>query len=79
MRFQLLRRRWHEPKGRERRLRSLGLRERMLKVAQRYRGSWHLAATGSLHAALSNARLKRHGFLMPSDLAECAFNSCASS
>ena len=61
--------RWHEPKGRERRLRSLGLRGRMLEVAQSYRGSWHLAATGSLHAALSNARLKRHGFLMPSDLA----------
>jgi RNA-directed DNA polymerase len=61
--------RWHEPEGRERRLRSLGLRERMLKVAQSFRGAWHLAGTGSLQAALSNAKLRRHGFLMPSDLA----------
>ena len=63
--------RWHEPEGRERRLRSLGLRERMLKVAQSFRGAWHLAGTGSLQAALSNAKLRRHGFLMPSDLASC--------
>ena len=63
--------RWHEPEGRERRLRSLGLRGRMLKVAQSYRGAWHLAGSGSLQTALSNARLRRHGFLMPSDLAGC--------
>jgi group II intron reverse transcriptase/maturase len=63
--------RWHEPEGRERRLRSLGLRGRMLKVAQSYRGAWHLAGTGSLQTALSNAKLRRHGFLMPSDLAGC--------
>jgi RNA-directed DNA polymerase len=61
--------RWHEPAGRERRLRSLGLRDRLLKVATSYRGAWHLARTGSLHKALSNATLFRHGFLMPSDLA----------
>jgi len=61
--------RWHEPKGRERRLRSLGLRGRMLKVAQSFRGAWHLAGTGSLQTALSNAKLRSHGFLMPSDLA----------
>ena len=61
--------RWHEPEGRERRLRSLGLRGRMLKVAQSSRGAWHLAGTGSLQTALSNGRLHRNGFLMPSDLA----------
>ena len=61
--------RWHEPAGRERRLRSLGLRGRMLKVAQSSRGAWHLAGTGSLQTALSNVKLRRHGFLMPSDLA----------
>ncbi len=61
--------RWHEPKGRERRLRSLGLRGRMLKVAESFRGAWHLARTGSLHKALSNSTLFRYGFLMPSDLA----------
>jgi RNA-directed DNA polymerase len=62
--------RWHNPEGRERRLRSLGLEGRRLKVAQSSRGAWHLAGTGSLHSALSNATLRRHGFLMPSDLAD---------
>lgn len=61
--------RWHEPEGRERRLRSLGMRGRMLKAAQSYRGAWHMAKTGSLQTALSNATLFRHGFFMPSDLA----------
>ena len=62
--------RWHHPAGRERRLRSLGLRGRMPKVAQSSRGAWHLAGTGSLQSALSNATLRRYGFLMPSDLAD---------
>ena len=62
--------RWHKPEGRERRLRGLGLRGRMLKVAQSSRGAWHLAGTGSLQSALSNATLRRYGFLMPSDLAD---------
>ena len=61
--------RWHNPEGRERRLRSLGLTGRRLNVAQSSRGAWHLAGTGSLQSALSNATLRRHGFLMPSDLA----------
>jgi hypothetical protein len=43
----------------------------MLKVAQSYRGAWHLAGSGSLQTALSNAKLRRHGFLVPSDLAGC--------
>ena len=63
--------RWHEPAGRKRKLRSLGLLGRMLKVAESGRGAWHVARTGSLQTALSNARLRRHGFLMPSDLASC--------
>ena len=61
--------RWHKPQGRERKLRALGLSGRMLKVAESSRGAWHLAGTGSLQAALTNATLRRHGFLMPSDLA----------
>jgi len=61
--------RWHSAVGRERALRGLGLRGRMLKVAFSSRGAWHLAGTGSLHTALSNAVLRRYGFLMPSDLA----------
>ena len=63
--------RWHEPKGRERKLRKLGLRGRMLKVANSSRGAWHLAGTGSLQTALSNATLRLYGFLLPSDLADC--------
>jgi RNA-directed DNA polymerase len=61
--------RWHGPEGRERQLRQLGLRGRHLKVAGSFRGAWHLARTGSLQTALSNATLRRYGFLMPSDLA----------
>ncbi len=61
--------RWHSAAGRERRLRRLGLAGQMLKVAQSSRGAWHVARTGSLHAALNRAVLRRFGFLMPSDLA----------
>lgn len=61
--------RWHEPKGRERRLRQLGIRGRRLKAAQSSRGAWRLAKGGSLQSALSNATLRCYGFLMPSDLA----------
>jgi hypothetical protein len=43
----------------------------MLKVAGSSRGAWHLAGTGSQQAALSNAKLRRYGFPMPSDLAGC--------
>jgi RNA-directed DNA polymerase len=63
--------RWHSAAGREHALRRLGLRGRMLKAAYSSRGSWHMAATGSLHTALSNNVLRRHGFLMPSNLAAC--------
>jgi RNA-directed DNA polymerase len=61
--------RWHSRKGRERRLRGLGLTGRLLKVAASGLGAWHIAGTGSLHTALSNAVLRLHGFVMPSDLA----------
>jgi group II intron reverse transcriptase/maturase len=61
--------RWHEAAGRERKLRSLGLTGKLLKVAFSSKGAWHIAQTGSLHKALSNAALKRSGFIMPSDLA----------
>jgi RNA-directed DNA polymerase len=61
--------RWHSCEGRERKLRGLGLRGMLLKVASSARGAWRIARTGSLQKALSNAVLKRAGFLMPSDLA----------
>jgi RNA-directed DNA polymerase len=61
--------RWHSATGRERALRRLGLRGRMLKATFSSRGAWHLAGIGSLQTALSNRVLRRYGFLMPSDLA----------
>ena len=61
--------RWHGPAGRERTLRSFGVKGKMLEVAFSSKGAWHIAATGSLHTALSNAELRRSGFLVPSDLA----------
>jgi len=61
--------RWHNPRGRVRALRRLGLSGRLLKVAYSHRGAWPLARSGSLHVALSNRRLRHYGFLVPSDLA----------
>jgi hypothetical protein len=61
--------RWHGVQGRLRALRRLGLRGRLLKVAHSSLGAWPLAASPSLHTALNNARLREHGFIMPSDLA----------
>jgi group II intron reverse transcriptase/maturase len=61
--------RWHNTRGRLKALRALGLKGRLLQVAYSSRGAWPIAATGSLHTALSNATLRRYGFLMPSDLA----------
>jgi group II intron reverse transcriptase/maturase len=61
--------RWHSAKGRLRALRRLGLRGPQLKVAHSSKGAWPIAASPSLHTALSNATLRRQGFLVPSDLA----------
>ena len=61
--------RWHDKRGRLRALRRLGLKGRQLKVAFSSKGAWRIARSPSLHTAISNARLRRHRFLMPSDLA----------
>jgi RNA-directed DNA polymerase len=61
--------RWHDWRGRLRKLRQLGLRGRLLKVAHSGRGAWRVAASPSLQTALSNKVLRRWGFMMPSDLA----------
>ena len=60
--------RWHSWRGRLRRLRSLGIRGRLLRVAHSSRGSWRIARHWTLHTALSNRRLRNYGFLVPSDL-----------
>ena len=61
--------RWHSRAGRLRRLRHLGLRGPALGVATSRRGAWGVAKQPELHRALSNATLRRYGFLLPSDLA----------
>jgi group II intron reverse transcriptase/maturase len=61
--------RWHSRQGRERALRSCGLRGRMLKAAFSSRGAWYLAGRGSLQTALSTSVLRRYGFVVPSQLA----------
>ena len=61
--------RWHDWRGRLRKLRQLGLSGRLLKVAHSSKGAWRIAASPSLQTALSNAVLRRYGFWLPSDLA----------
>ena len=61
--------RWHDWRGRQRHLRRLGLRGRLLKVAHSSKGAWPIARSPSLQTALSNAVLRRYGFSMPSELA----------
>jgi hypothetical protein len=61
--------RWHDGRGRLRSLRHLGLRGAALGVATSGRGAWGVAKQPELHRALSNATLRRYGFLLPSDLA----------
>lgn len=60
--------RWHCPRGRERAMRRLGVHPKTLKIAHSSRGAWRMAM--ALNTVLRNATLRRHGFLMPSDLAE---------
>jgi RNA-directed DNA polymerase len=61
--------RWHSRAGRERNLRALGVRHGLVQAASSHRGAWRLAAAQCMQIALSNAALRRFGFLMPSDLA----------
>jgi len=61
--------RWHDRRGRLRALRRLGLKGRHLKVASSSRGAWRIAASPSLHTALSNAVLRRYQLWVPSALA----------
>ena len=61
--------RWHDWRGRLGKLRQLGLKGRLLKVAHSSKGAWRIAGSPSLQTALSNAVLQKYGFCMPSDLA----------
>ena len=61
--------RWHNKKGRERKLSALGVKGRLLQVASSVRGAWRIAGARGMHTALNNAVLLKAGFVMPSDLA----------
>jgi RNA-directed DNA polymerase len=61
--------RWHDRRGRMRRLRCLGLSGQSLGVAASSRGAWGAVKQFNIHRALSNATLRKYGFLLPSDLA----------
>jgi RNA-directed DNA polymerase len=61
--------RWHDGKGRERKLQKLGLKGRLLKPVRSSVGAWTMARSGSVQTALNNRVLRQYGFLMPSDLA----------
>jgi len=61
--------RWHNSRGRLRHLRELGVRGRLLQAGRSTKGAWAMALNGVMHKALNNQRLRRHGFVTPSDLA----------
>ena len=61
--------RWHSSEGRYRNLRKLGVSAKLAQTAYTSAGAWSMARNGAVQKALSNARLRRHGFVVPSDLA----------
>lgn len=62
--------RWHKTAGRYAALQRLGVpSHRARKAASCSGGAWSLARHPVMHEALSNACLRRHQLLMPSDLA----------
>jgi RNA-directed DNA polymerase len=60
--------RWHHWKGRRNALVRLGIRPSHARSANCSRGAWHMARHAVMNKALKNATLRRHGFLLPSDL-----------
>lgn len=61
--------RWHDSRGRLRRLRQLGIKGRDLGVVYSSRGAWAVSKQPVLNTALSKAVLRRFGFLFTDDLA----------
>ena len=60
--------RWHSSAGRENAFRRLGLARHHWASARSSRGAWRMAASPAMQAAISNQKLRRFKFLMPSDL-----------
>jgi RNA-directed DNA polymerase len=62
--------RWHDSRGRLRRLRQLGITScRDLGIVQSSRGAWAVSKQPVLNTALSKTALRRYGFLFTDDLA----------
>ena len=61
--------RWHNRRGRANALRRLGAKGRQQQLASSAVGAWRLARSPTLHTVLNNARLRRWGLYVPSDLA----------
>jgi group II intron reverse transcriptase/maturase len=61
--------RWHNRKGRLKRLRELGLAPHQLSRVHCHLGAWPAARQPGMHQALSNRRLRSWGLLTPDDLA----------
>lgn len=60
--------RWHNAKGRLNAFKRLGLARYQWASARSSRGAWRMAGSFAMQAAISNARLKRYKYLMPSML-----------
>jgi RNA-directed DNA polymerase len=60
--------RWHNTKGRLNAFKRLGLASYQWANARSSRGAWCMARSPAMQAAISNARLKRYKYLMPSML-----------
>lgn len=61
--------RWHSGKGRKRHLEELGVHPRTIKGTAKTGAAWPMAKHFAMQSALNNKRLKRYGFLAPSDFA----------
>jgi group II intron reverse transcriptase/maturase len=59
--------RWHSQKGRLNNLKKLSCTPGQCRTAFSSKGAWRIAKSPSLQTALSNATMRRYGFLMPSE------------
>lgn len=62
--------RWKTPRGRINALKRLGVEGRALGIGYTGLGAWRIASHRAMNQALSNATLKRYGFIIPWDFAE---------
>ncbi len=60
--------RWHSGAGREAALRKLGIPAHSARVGRSSQGAWAMSRHKVMNTALSNQRLRKYGFVLPSDL-----------